>query len=51
MKLKKLLWVYFGCIQETLINSRYKETSKGKAETERVYWAERTAYTRRLSEG
>lgn len=49
MKLQRILWVYFGFIRESMTKWLYKQTPKGKAETERVYWTKRTAYTRRLS--
>ena len=51
MKLQRALWFYFGFFRELLIKSRYKQTPKGNAEQERLYWARRIAYTRRLSEG
>ena len=50
MKLQRALWAAFGFIRETMIKSRYKQTSKGKAEQQRCYWEERTVYTRQHSQ-
>ena len=37
MKVLRQLWFSFQMIRETMIKSRYKETSKGKAEQTRLY--------------
>lgn len=43
------LWVYFQCIRESMIMMRYKETPKGRAEQERMYWEGRVAYPTHIS--
>ena len=48
MKVLRALWFSFQWIRETQIKSRYRETPRGQAEKKRVYWEERTRYTRRI---
>ena len=40
------LWVHFQFIRESMIISRYKDTTRGKAEQERLYWERREHFTR-----
>ena len=49
MKILKSLWFNFQMYREMLIRQRYFQTEKGKAEKERTYWADQTAYLRSLS--
>lgn len=50
-KLQVCLWAYFQRIRESWIKWAYKRTPQGKAEAYRVYWSERDAYLKRLSNG
>ena len=43
------LWVHFQFIRESMIMTRYKETPKGRAELERMYWEGRVAYPTHIS--
>lgn len=48
MRVEKALWLHFQSIRESRTKSRYRMgTAKGRAEKDRVYWADRTNYTRR----
>ena len=38
------LWVYFQCIRESMTLTRYRESPKGRAELERMYWEGRLVY-------
>ena len=51
MKVIRALWFSFQFLREREIKNRYKETPQGQAEKERVYWDERTRYTRQFSKG
>ena len=51
MRILRALWFNFQMYREMSIRQRYFETEKGKAEKDRVYWAERKAYLRKVSHG
>ena len=42
----KALYLNFIWFRESFIISRYKETDRGKAEQERLYWERREHFTR-----
>ena len=43
------LWVHFQFIRESMTMTRYRETPKGIAEQERMYWEGRVAYPTHIS--
>lgn len=47
MKVLRAIWLYYKLPYESYIKARYRQTDKGQAERDRVYWKDRTEWTRR----